>query len=312
MDVVGAQVVIELARHSVGLRDLLGLQPVALEHVVEVGVAADVQLHRALEPHAALAEEPRQRAVNDRRADLTLDVVADDRQPLRLEALAPVLLAPNEDGDAVDEAAAGLQHLLDVPLSCRLTADGQIVDDHVGASVAQDVDDVGGGPWRLGDDLREILAQAVMGHAAHHGHLLDGNGSEFVRVVRAREDRLAEVLADLLLVDVDGGGELDVVDVISAQIDVHQAGDEVILGGVLVVLDALDQRRSAVAHADDRYPYFLFAQCALPPVDSRPFMSCVARKLLCACLAAGPLSRADARPARPAAFRMVPRGARRA
>jgi hypothetical protein len=53
---------------------------------------------------------------HDRGADLALDVVADDRQAgLRRSAL-PVLLAGDEDRDAVDERAAGLEDLLDVPL----------------------------------------------------------------------------------------------------------------------------------------------------------------------------------------------------
>jgi hypothetical protein len=40
----------------------------------------DVELRRALQLDAAVAEQAGQRAVDDRRADLGLDVVADDRQ----------------------------------------------------------------------------------------------------------------------------------------------------------------------------------------------------------------------------------------
>ena len=47
--VVGAHVVVELAGDGVGLADLLGLEALALEHVEEVGVAADVELVGALE-----------------------------------------------------------------------------------------------------------------------------------------------------------------------------------------------------------------------------------------------------------------------
>ena len=75
---------------------------------------------------------------------------------------------------------------------------------------------------------------------------------EDVRVVRLRVDRLGQVLADLVLVDVEGGHELDVADVVAAELDVHQAGDEVVLLGVLVVVAALDQAAGAVADADDR------------------------------------------------------------
>ena len=79
-----------------------------------------------------------------------LDVVADDRQAGLLEALVPVVLAGDEDRDAVHEAAAGLEDLLDVPLGRLLGADRQVGDDDVGVRVLEDLDDVGGlagAPW---------------------------------------------------------------------------------------------------------------------------------------------------------------------
>ena len=79
-----------------------------------------------------------------------------------------------------------------------------------------------------------------------------GTSENLHRVVLAGEDRLGEVLPDLVGVDVEGGGELDVAHVVAAQIHVHQAGD--LLGGVgvLVVLDALHERARAVADTDYR------------------------------------------------------------
>src|SRR5262249_26453160 len=161
------------------------------------------ELHRTLELDAALAEETCQRAVDDSGADLTLDVVADDRQVCLLEAVAPVLLAANEDRDAVDEATASLQHLLDIPLGGCLAADGQVVDNDVGAGVLEDVDDVGGRARSLGDDLREVLAEAVMGHASDDLDARRRDLGELIGVVGAGEDCLAQVLADLRYVDVD-------------------------------------------------------------------------------------------------------------
>ena len=79
-----------------------------------------------------------------------------------------------------------------------------------------------------------------------------GHVGELDRVVLARPDRLGEVLADLLGVDVEGGDELDVADVVAAEVDVHQAGHFLGRVGVLVVLDALDEGVGAVADADDR------------------------------------------------------------
>ena len=93
-----------------------------------------------------------------------------------------------------------------------------------------------------------------MGHPALDGdaHVLDL--LEDVGVVRLGVDRLGQVLADLVLVDVEGGHELDVADVIAAEVDVHQARDEVVLLGVLVVVAALDEAARAVADADDGDP----------------------------------------------------------
>ena len=73
-------------------------------------------------------------------------------------------------------------------------------------------------------------------------------------VVLAREDRVGEVEADLLGVDVERGDELDVAHVVLAELDVHQAGNAGVLIGVLVVLNTLHERGRAVAHADDRDP----------------------------------------------------------
>jgi hypothetical protein len=63
---------------------------------------------------------------------------------------------------------------------------------------------------------------------------------ELDRVVRVRPDRVGEILSDLALDHVEGGGELDVADVVAAEVDVHEAGDELVVRRVLVVLDALE------------------------------------------------------------------------
>ena len=75
---------------------------------------------------------------------------------------------------------------------------------------------------------------------------------ELDRVVLAGEDRLGQILADLVGVDVEGGAELDVAHVVAAEVDVHQAGHGLARVGVPVVLDALHERARAVADADDR------------------------------------------------------------
>ena len=226
VDVVGGQLVAHDRRHGVGLGDLLGLEALALEHVEEVHVPAHVELRRAQELHAAVVEQAGELAVHDGRADLRLDVVADDREARLDEAVVPVVLAGDEHRDAVHEAAAGLEDLLHVPLRRLLGADGEVGDDDVRAGVLEHLRDVDGRARRLLDLLREVLAEAVVGHAA-----LDGDAEvrdlagEVQRVVLPGEDRLGEVLADLLGVDVERRGELDVADVVAAEVHVHEAGN---------------------------------------------------------------------------------------
>ena len=98
-----------------------------------------------------------------------------------------------------------------------------------------------------------------MGHAALDGdvQVRDVFLDELDRVVLARPDRLGEVLADLVGVDVECGRELDVADVVAAEVDVHEAGHALVRVGVLVVLDALHEGVGAVADADDGDPDLL-------------------------------------------------------
>src|SRR5262249_31008043 len=116
----------------------------------------------------------------------------------------------------------------------------------------------------LGDLLLQVLAEAVVGHAAMDLDARLRDVRELVGVVLPREDRLGEVLSDLLGVDVEGGSELDVVDQVAAQIDVHEARN--LLGGiaVFVLLAALHKRARAVADADYRDADLVVATAVAP------------------------------------------------
>jgi hypothetical protein len=142
--VVVADLVVDHAGDRVRLADLLRLEALALEHVEEVGVAAEVQLVGAVDPHAAVHEQAGEDAVGDRRADLALDVVADDRQAGIGEAALPVRLAADEDRDGVHERDAGLDRLLGIPLRGLLAADRQVADEDVDLALLEDPDHVGG------------------------------------------------------------------------------------------------------------------------------------------------------------------------
>src|SRR5215467_13805647 len=256
VDVLGSHLVGELRAHRVRLGDLLRDEPGALEHVQEVGVAAHVELTRVLHVHAAVHEEFGQDAVHDGGAHLRLDVVTHDGQATLLEAPPPVLLAGDEYRDAVHEAAARVEDLLDVPLGCHFAAYGEEVDHHIRAGLAQNARDVHGGAGSLGNDLREVVAEAVVGHAALHGHVEVRYLAEAHGVVGLGPDRLREVEADLVGVHVEGSGELDVADVVVGEARPHQPRDETVVRRVLVVVDALHEGRGAVADSDDRDAYW--------------------------------------------------------
>ena len=167
-------------------------------------------------------------------------------------------------GHAVDHRAAGLEDLLGVPLRRGLRADGEVVDDDVGLRLLEDPDDVVGLARRLLDDLREVLAEAVVRHPARDLDAGLRDVGELDRVVRMRPHRVGEILADLALDDVERGRELDVADVVAAEVDVHEAGDELVVRRVLVVLDALEQRVRAVADADDGDADLAVVESAVP------------------------------------------------
>ena len=130
LDLAG-QLALEVGGDGLGLGDLLGLQALALEHVLEVHVAADVELVGAVERHAAVLEQLGHHPVGDGRADLALDVVADDRDAGVLELRGPLGVGGDEDRQRVDEADAGVDRALRVELVGLLRAHRQVGHQHV-------------------------------------------------------------------------------------------------------------------------------------------------------------------------------------
>ena len=64
--------------------------------------------------------------MNDRRADLALDVVPDQRQSPAVKFLPPLGILGDEYRDAIDQGAAGGKRLLGIPARRLLGADRQI------------------------------------------------------------------------------------------------------------------------------------------------------------------------------------------
>src|SRR5439155_25845723 len=225
---------VQLADDSVGFGDFFRFQPFALEHVHEIGVAAKIQLVGAIQAHAPLAKEIGQYAMGDGGAHLRFDVVADDGQPAVGKALLPVRLGSDEDRDAINKCAARFEHLFDVPFGGHFRADRQIGDDHVGAGGFEDADDVVGGSLGFGDNLAEIFAKAVVRHATMHRNAERWNVGKLAGVIRGGKNGFRQIFADLGGVDVEGGAEFDVANVIAAQAHVHEAGHRLLFTGLTV------------------------------------------------------------------------------
>src|SRR5215211_7615918 len=252
VDIVVGDALVDLAGDRLRLRDLLGLQAFPLEHVLEVHVAAEVQLVRAVDSDAAILEQAGEHAVRDGCADLALDVVADDRHTGILELRSPLGLARDEHRDCVDERGLRLEAGLRVVALRLLGADREVGHEDNGARVAQDLRDVDRRRRRLLAGLAVELAEAVERRAAHDGYAELTDLRELDRVVLAGPDGLAGVEADLLGVDVERSHQLDVADVVAAEHHVHEARHLVRRVGVLVVLEPLDEGVGAVADAGDR------------------------------------------------------------
>ena len=131
--VVGEDDVVIWRGDGLGLRDLLRLEAVAVEHVPEVHVPADVELVGVVERGAAVLEEPGEHAVDDRRAHLALDVVADDRDAGVGEPLRPDRVRGDETGMAFTNATLASSAACGVVPLGVLGADGQVRDEHVRA-----------------------------------------------------------------------------------------------------------------------------------------------------------------------------------
>ncbi len=75
--------------------------------------------------------------------------------------------------------------------------------------------------------------------------------AELRSVIRRGEKGFREIATDLCRVDIEGRGEFGVTHVVPSQPGMHQAGDESGSHGRPYIANALDQRRGAVAYAND-------------------------------------------------------------
>src|SRR6266478_3716247 len=80
--------------------------------------------------------------MQDSRAELRLDVIANHRNLARSELGGPLIVRDDEYRHAVEQAYSGREASLRVALDRLLTADRQVTEHHFGAAVAQSLFDI--------------------------------------------------------------------------------------------------------------------------------------------------------------------------
>ena len=91
-----------------------------------------------------------------------------------------------------------------------------------------------------------------------------GNVGEFDGVIFRSADGLRDVEADFFGIYLKSSHEFEIGDMIVTELYVHQTWNDVVIRGVLIILNAFDQRGSAVAQTGDCNAYFLVGQHGTP------------------------------------------------
>src|SRR5215469_3458594 len=201
--------------------------------------------------------------MRNRGANLGLDVVPDDRDASVGELLGPDRVGGDEYRQRVHERYARVDGTLRVETVSLLGTHRQVRHQHVRARIPEHLGNIHRRLVRLGDDLLVVLAQAVHRRPALHRHAAGRHVADFDGVVLAGDNCLGDVTADLLGVDVEGGDELYVADVIRAELDMHKARYPARRVSVLVVLHALNEGTGTVPDAHNGYPYRTHVDCSL-------------------------------------------------
>ena len=172
--------------------------------------------------------------MRDRRADLRLDVVADDRDAGLLEAALPVGLARDEDRHAVDHRAARLEDLLGVPLRRRLGADREVVDDDVDARVSLRIPTTSSvSPGAFSTTSERYLPIPSWVIPRETVIPVFGTSANLIVSFGCAQIASARSSPTLPSMTSNAADELDVADVVAAEVDVHQARDELSSGASL-------------------------------------------------------------------------------
>ena len=134
---------------------------------------------------------------------MRFDIIADHRQAPLLEPFLPVIFPRDKDRDAIDKAAAGLENLFDIPLGGLLRPNRQVIDHDVGTGFLKHLDHIAGRTGGFLDDLRKIITQSVMGHAAVNLDVQLGHVAKFKGVIGFRVDGRGQVFTDFIFVYIE-------------------------------------------------------------------------------------------------------------
>src|SRR5690606_6251062 len=204
------------------------VQTAVVEHVEEVGIAAEIQLVGAGQAHTPVLKQAGKHTVYDGGTHLALDVVADDGQVLPPEALRPLGIGGDEHRDGVHESSPSPQSGLGIIEGSFFGAYGQVAHQHIGPSLPQHLGHIHG---------RQVghFERAVFGIVLHvgagpvqHGPHLDyyagvGNvAMEYGSAVGLGEEGLVEGAPHLPRVDIEGCHNLYVARSVTADIRRHE------------------------------------------------------------------------------------------
>src|SRR5690349_10480318 len=81
--------------------------------------------------------------------------------------------------------------------------------------------------------------------------------AEFISVVGLGINGFGKILSHFGGIDIKGCSKLDVANMVATERYMHEPGYSFILGSVLIKVNSMNERRSAIAHSNDGDSYFV-------------------------------------------------------
>src|SRR5437660_5534989 len=159
--------------------------------------------------------------------NLALNVIPDHWQVSLFEAILPVFFTTDKDRNAIDKAHSCFQELLYVPLGGGLRAHGQVVDDNISSCILKDMYDISSLTGGFCNHAGEVLAKPIMGHTAIDRGTYTRNISKAICVIGSGIDSFAQVFSYFILINIKSRRKLDIADVVTCHINMHQSRNEV-------------------------------------------------------------------------------------